>query len=105
LSGKYRSGAKPPKDSRATNKEMGGFISWLMSDDVLNRVEQLRPLAAEAGCSMAQFALAWVLREPNVSAAIIGATRPEQVSDNAKSSGLIIDPALFAQAEAIVAGQ
>jgi 1-deoxyxylulose-5-phosphate synthase len=105
LSGKYHAGVKPPKDSRATNKEMGGFISWLMSDDVLNRVEQLRPLAAEAGCSMAQFALAWVLREPNVSAAIIGATRHEQVSDNAKSSGLIIDPALFAKAEAIVAGQ
>ncbi len=105
LSGKYRAGATPPEDSRATSKDMGGFIRWLMSDDVLNRVEKLRPLADEAGCSMAQFALAWILREPNVSAAIIGATRPEQVSDNAKASGLKIDPALFAKAEAIVAGQ
>ena len=103
LTGKYRPGAQPPADSRAASEAMGGFISRLMEPQVLAAVEKLRPLAAEAGCTMAQFALAWVLREPNVAAAIIGASKPEQVSDNAAASGMTIDPALFAQAEAIVA--
>jgi 1-deoxyxylulose-5-phosphate synthase len=103
LTGKYAPGSAPPANSRATSDEMGGFISRFLEDKVLNAVQKLKPLADEAGCTMAQFALAWVLREPNVSSAIIGASRPEQVSDNAAASGLKIDPALFAQAEAIVA--
>ena len=103
LTGKYRAGAAPPPGTRATSDEMGGFIDRLLREEVLQAVEGLRPLAAEAGCSMAQFALAWVLREPNIASAIIGASRPEQVSDNAAASGLAIDPALFARAEAIVA--
>ena len=72
-------------------------------NDVIAGVEKLKPLAREAGVSMAQFALAWVLREPNVASAIIGASRPEQIDDNAAASGLRIDPALFAKAEEIVA--
>jgi 1-deoxyxylulose-5-phosphate synthase len=104
LSGKYKPGTPPPEGSRATSDEMGGFIGGFMTDAVLNAVQRLKPLADEAGCTMAQFALAWVLREPNVAAAIVGASRPDQVSDNAKASGLVIDPGLFAQAEAIVAG-
>jgi 1-deoxyxylulose-5-phosphate synthase len=104
LSGKYKPGTPPPEGSRATSDEMGGFIGGFMTDAVLNAVQRLKPLAEEAGCTMAQFALAWVLREPNVAAAIVGASRPDQVSDNAKASGLVIDPGLFAQAEAIVAG-
>ena len=104
LTGKYKAGAKPPADSRAASDDMGGFIGRFLNDPLLNAVEQLKPLAQEAGCTMAQFAIAWVLREPNVSSAIIGASRPEQVSDNAAASGLKIDPALFAKAEAIVAG-
>lgn len=101
LTGKYKKGAPPPKDSRAANDDMNGFIGRLMVSEVLDVVERLKPLAAEAGCSMAQFALAWVLREPNVASAIVGASRPEQLDDNAKASGLKIDPALFAKAEEI----
>ena len=70
---------------------------------MLSAVQQLKPLAAEAGCTLPQFALAWVLREPNVASAIVGASRPEQLDDNCKAADLKIDPALFAKAEAIVA--
>ncbi|MEY2927938.1 MAG: hypothetical protein RL367_2415 [Pseudomonadota bacterium] len=104
LTGKYQPGAPLPADSRAASDSMSGFIGRLMSDATLSAVQQLRPIAAEAGCTMAQFAIAWVLREPNVTSAIIGATRPEQVSDNAAASGMQIDPALFAKAEAVLAG-
>ncbi len=104
LTGKYLPGQAPAADSRAASDSMGGFIDRLMTDEVLSAVQQLRPIADEAGCSMAQFALAWVLREPNVASAIIGASRPEQVTDNAAASGLAIDPALFARAEAIIDG-
>ena len=69
----------------------------------MTAVQQLKPLAAEAGCSMTEFALAWVLREPNVASAIVGASRPAQLDDNAAASGLVVDPALFAKAEAIIA--
>jgi 1-deoxyxylulose-5-phosphate synthase len=104
LTGKYKPGTQPPADSRAASDEMGIFIGSFLHDKLLKAVQQLQPLADEAGCTMAQFALAWVLREPNVTSAIIGASRPGQVSDNAAASGLKIDPALFAQAEAIIAG-
>ncbi|MBA3811704.1 MAG: aldo/keto reductase family protein [Caulobacteraceae bacterium] len=104
LSGKYRPGDPPPADSRATSHAMSGFIGRLLEPKVLATVQELRPLADEAGCSMSQFALAWVLREPNVASAIVGASRPEQLDENAAASGLAIDPALFARAEAIVAG-
>lgn len=103
LTGKYLPGQQPPADSRAASAEMGGYISRLMDDRLLTAVQQLKPLADEAGCTLAQFALAWVLREPNVASAIIGASRPEQVSDNAAASGLTVDPALFAKAESIIA--
>jgi len=102
LTGKYKPGSPPPAGSRATNDQMNGYIDRLMAPEVLSAIERLLPLAEEAGCTLAQFALAWVLREPNVAAAIVGASRPDQVSDNAKASGLVIDPALFTRAEAIV---
>ncbi len=102
LTGKYRPGAPVPEGSRATSDAMGGFIGRFLEPPVLEAVAKLAPLAEEAGCTLAQFALAWVLREPNVAAAIVGASRPDQVSDNAKASGLAIDRALFAKAEAIV---
>ena len=101
LTGKYSPGAPPPADSRAASEEMNGFMSRWLTPALLEAVEAIKPLAAEAGCSLAQFALAWVLREPNVASAIIGASRPEQVSENAAASGLTIDPALFAKAESI----
>ena len=101
LTGKYKPGATPPDGSRATSDAMGGYISRFLERPVLETVVKLAPLAQEAGCTLAQFALAWVLREPNVASAIVGASRPDQVSDNAKASGLVIDPALFAKAAAI----
>jgi aryl-alcohol dehydrogenase-like predicted oxidoreductase len=104
LTGKYRPGAAPPADSRAASEEMGDWIGAWLNPDTLARVERLKPIAAEAGLSLAQFALAWVLREPNVASAITGASRPSQVSDNAAASGAEVDPALFAAAERIVAG-
>jgi aryl-alcohol dehydrogenase-like predicted oxidoreductase len=104
LTGKYAPGAPPPPDSRATSAEMGGWIESWLRPPVLAAVQRLKPLAAEAGLSLAQFALAWVLREPNVASAINGAARPEQVEDNAAASGVTVDPALFAEAERIVAG-
>ena len=102
LTGKYKPGVAPPSDSRAASPEMGGYITRLLDPRLLDAVQRLAPLAEQAGCTMAQFALAWVLREPNIASAIVGASRPDQVSDNAKASGLLIDPALFAEAEAII---
>jgi 1-deoxyxylulose-5-phosphate synthase len=104
LTGKYSKGAPPPADSRAANSAMNSFMDRWLTPALLDAVDAIKPIAAEAGCSLAQFALAWVLREPNVASAIVGASRPDQVSENAKASGLVIDPALFAKAEAIAAG-
>jgi len=103
LSGKYAPGAKPPKDSRATSDAMSQFIGGFMRAEVLEAVQKLKPLAAEARCTLSQFALAWVLRVPNVASAIVGVSRPEQLDENAAASGLAIDPRLFAKAETIVA--
>jgi 1-deoxyxylulose-5-phosphate synthase len=103
LTGKYKPGETLPAGSRATSDAMGGFIGRFLETQVLEAVQKLIPLAQSAGCTLAQFALAWVLREPNVASAIVGASRPEQVSDNAKASGLTIDSALFTQADAIAA--
>ena len=103
LSGKYKAGADAPTDSRAANDKMNRMMGGWNRDDVYAAVELMKPLAQEAGCSMSQFALAWVLREPNVASAIVGASRPEQLAENAAAAGLVIDPALFAKAEAIAA--
>jgi aryl-alcohol dehydrogenase-like predicted oxidoreductase len=103
LTGKYAPGAPPPQESRAANEDMSGPIRGWMRPEVLESVERLRPIAAQAGASLAQFALAWVLREPNVASAIIGASRPDQVDENAAAADLDVDPALFARAEAVVA--
>ena len=102
LSGKYDPSKPPPKDSRAASAEMGGFIDRLMQPQVLRAVQQLKPIAEEAGLTMPQFALAWVLREPNVASAIIGASRPEQVRENAAASGVIVETELFLRAERIL---
>ena len=102
LSGKYDPDRPPPSDSRAASQEMGGFIGRLMQPPVLRAVQQLKPVAEEAGLTLPQFALAWVLREPNVASAIIGASRPEQVRENAAASGVIVDTQLFQRAEAIL---
>ncbi|MEU8379736.1 aldo/keto reductase family protein [Streptosporangium sp. NPDC048865] len=91
LTGKYRPGQPPPAGSRATDPSGGNFISRMLNDDVLTRVQQLEPVAADLGLSMAQLAVAWVLQNPNVSSAIVGASRPEQVRDNVKASGVKLE--------------
>jgi aryl-alcohol dehydrogenase-like predicted oxidoreductase len=102
LSGKYDPDRPPPPGTRATSAEMGGFIDRFMKPELLRAVQRLKPIAEEAGLTLPQFALAWVLREPNVASAIIGASRPEQVIENAHASGLIVDTQLFLRAEAII---
>jgi aryl-alcohol dehydrogenase-like predicted oxidoreductase len=104
LTGKYLPGAQRPTDSRASSESMGGMMQNWLTPKTLEAVQTLKPLAQEAGCTLTQFALAWVLREPNVASAIVGASRPEQLDENAAASGMHIDPALFAKAEALVAG-
>jgi aryl-alcohol dehydrogenase-like predicted oxidoreductase len=97
LTGKYRPGAAAPPGSRATDEAAGGaqMISRWMREDVLTRVQRLRPIAERAGLSMAALAVAWVLRNRNVASAIIGATRPEQVHDNVTAAGVTLDPELM----------
>jgi len=90
LTGKYRPGEPPPQDSRAASESMSDFISWLVEAPVLEAVERLRPVAEQAGLTMPQLALSWVLREPNVASAIVGASRPEQVHANASASGIVL---------------
>jgi len=91
LTGKYRPGEQPPADSRAGSESMSGFMDRLMQDPVLEAVQRLRPVAEQAGMTMPQLALAWVLRQSNVASAIVGASRPEQVRANASASGLTLD--------------
>ncbi len=88
LTGKYLPGEPLPSDSRAASEEMSAFIDRLLAPPVLEAVQRLRPVAEQAGLTMAQLALAWVLREPNVASAIVGASRPEQVHANASASGI-----------------
>jgi aryl-alcohol dehydrogenase-like predicted oxidoreductase len=89
LTGKYKPGEQPPADSRAANPEVNSFMGGdLMSDETLSAVQELQGLAQESGYSLVHMALAWVLRQSNVSAAIIGASRPEQVVDNAQAADL-----------------
>jgi aryl-alcohol dehydrogenase-like predicted oxidoreductase len=96
LTGKYRPGEQPPAGSRATDEKGGAdMIKRWMRDDVLERVQQLVPLADEAGLSMAQLAVAWVLRNDNVASAIIGASRPEQVQDNVAAAAVTLEDALM----------
>jgi 1-deoxyxylulose-5-phosphate synthase len=104
LTGKYMAGGPLPAGSRAANDAINGFFNQaLLKPAVLDAVQSLRPLAAAAGLSVAQFALAWVLRQPNVASAIIGATRPEQIDENAAASGQTVSIELFDRAESILA--
>jgi len=91
LTGKYLPGQPPPQDSRAASSEMNTFFADdLRSDTTLATIQELRPIAARLGITLAQMAIAWVLREPNVSSAIVGASRPQQVDDNVAASGVIL---------------
>jgi aryl-alcohol dehydrogenase-like predicted oxidoreductase len=103
LTGKYKPGEQPPAGSRATDDKGGSdMISRWLKDDVLERVQRLQPIADEAGLSLAQLAVAWVLQNDNVSAAIIGASRPEQVTENAKAAGVTLDAAALAAIDEVI---
>ncbi|MEV0615915.1 aldo/keto reductase family protein [Nonomuraea sp. NPDC050404] len=91
LTGKYLPGQQPPQGSRAVDVAGGNTMKKMMRDDVLTRVQELKPIAADLGLSMAQLAVAWVLQNPNLASAIIGASRPEQVRDNVKAAGVKLD--------------
>jgi aryl-alcohol dehydrogenase-like predicted oxidoreductase len=103
LTGKYSVGKKPPAGSRATDKKSGGeMISGWLRDEILTAVEKLKPIAADHGISMSQLALAWALANPNVSAVVMGASRPEQVAENAKASGVKLDSATLASIDEVL---
>src|SRR3954467_15988356 len=105
LTGKYKPGEQPPGGSRGADDKGGAdMIKRWLSDDVLGRVQQLQPLAEEAGLSLAQLSVAWVLRNPNVSAAIIGASRPEQVTENVKAVDAKLDDDLLASIDDVLDG-
>ena len=104
LSGKYLPGAEPPAGSRATDEKGGKqMISRWMRDDVLTAVQGLRPVAEEAGLTMAQLAIAWVLQNPAVSAAIVGASRPAQLVENVEAAGTVLDDAVMARIDEVLA--
>jgi aryl-alcohol dehydrogenase-like predicted oxidoreductase len=105
LTGKYKPGAQPPEGSRATDTKGGAdMVKRWLRDDVLERVQQLSPLADQAGLSLAQLAIAWVLQNDNVSAAIIGASRPEQVTENVKAAGVRLEADLLKAIDEVLEG-
>ena len=104
LSGKYQPGQAPPEGSRATDEKGGGAttIKGFMTDDVLTRVQEIKPVADELGLTMAQLAVAWVLQNDNVAAALVGASRPEQVTENVKAAGVTIPRELMARIDDVL---
>jgi aryl-alcohol dehydrogenase-like predicted oxidoreductase len=104
LTGKYRPGDAPVEGTRAADPESNRFMQQLMNEEVLSAVDRLRSVASEAGLSMPQLALAWVLRQENVSSAIIGASRPEQVEDNAAASGVKLPADVVSEIDGILDG-
>ena len=104
LTGKYLPGQAPPEGSRATDPTGSGFIKGFLRDEVLEKVQQLQPLADEAGLSMAALAVAWVLQNENVASAIIGATKPEQVRDNVAAAGVRLDAELLRRVDDVLEG-
>ncbi len=104
LSGKYLPGQPVPEGSRATDEKSGAnFIKRFLADEVLTAVQKLRPVAEQAGLTMPQLAIAWVLQNPNVAAALVGASRPEQLEDSVKASGVVLDADTMAAIDAALA--
>jgi aryl-alcohol dehydrogenase-like predicted oxidoreductase len=102
LTGKYRPGSAPPAGSRGADATGSDFVSRWLTDDVLTRVASLEAVAADAGLSRAQLAVAWVLQNPNVASAIIGASRPEQVRENVKAAGVRLEPAVLKRIDEVL---
>jgi aryl-alcohol dehydrogenase-like predicted oxidoreductase len=105
LTGKYLPGAEPPPGSRATDPSGAQFITELLNDRLLRAVQQLRPVADAAGLTLGQLAVAWVLQNPAVSSAIIGATRPEHVHENVRAVGVRLDPELMTRIDEIIGAE
>ena len=104
LTGKYRPGEAPERGTRAADPESSLFMRRLMNEEVLSAVDQLRSVASDAGLSLSQLALAWILRHDNVSSAIIGASRPEQVEDNAQAAGVRLSPEVVSEVDGVLEG-
>jgi aryl-alcohol dehydrogenase-like predicted oxidoreductase len=104
LTGKYKPGEPPPEGSRATSERMGVMMGDWLQQDVLELVQRLVPVAERKGLTMAQLALAWVLREENVASAIVGASRPEQVRANASAAAIVLDAETLTEIDRILAG-
>jgi aryl-alcohol dehydrogenase-like predicted oxidoreductase len=104
LTGKYKPGAEPPAGSRAADPNGGGFVDRWLRDDLLTAVAALEPIAADCGLTMAQLAVAWVLQNKNVAAAIIGASRPEQVVENVAASGVTLTTDVMTRIDAALTG-
>jgi aryl-alcohol dehydrogenase-like predicted oxidoreductase len=104
LTGKYRAGEASPPGSRASSERMGWSMGRFLTAEILAAVDRLRPIAAAAGLSLPQLALAWVLREPNVASAIVGVSRPEQLDDNAAASGVVLDASTLEAIDAALTG-
>jgi aryl-alcohol dehydrogenase-like predicted oxidoreductase len=104
LTGKYRADSPLPENTRATDSTSNTFMEPLLQRPVLEAVDRLRPIADEAGISVAQLALAWVLRQPNVASAIVGATRVEQVETNAAAAGVRLDDGVLARIDEALGG-
>jgi voltage-dependent potassium channel beta subunit len=102
LAGKYKPGEQPPAGTRAATPGDSGFMERFMRDDLLEAVQKLRPIADELEITMAQMAIAWVLREPGVSSAIVGASRPEQVDENVAASGIELSPETLRQIDEVL---
>jgi len=103
LTGKYKPGEQPPQGSRATDESGGAnMIRRWLQDDILGRVQELVPIADGLGLSMAQLAVAWVLQNDNVASAIVGASRPEQVEDNVKAAGVVLEPDVLKQIDDVL---
>jgi aryl-alcohol dehydrogenase-like predicted oxidoreductase len=96
LTGKYRAGEEPPADSRAASESMSASMDLVLNDDTVAAVDRLRPIAEDAGLTLPELALAWVLRRPELASAIVGASRPEQVHANVAASGVELTPDLLA---------
>ncbi|HEY9619973.1 MAG TPA: aldo/keto reductase family protein [Crinalium sp.] len=103
LTGKYKPGEAPPQDSRAANDKMNGFMQDVRSDRVLSAVQNLKPIAERLNLSMAQLALAWILRDKRISSAIIGASRPEQIADNAGASDVQLSDDILREINEVLA--
>jgi aryl-alcohol dehydrogenase-like predicted oxidoreductase len=103
LTGKYLPGRPPPPDSRAASDTMGGFLQGRLDERKLASVQRLKPIAAELGLTLAQLSLAWVLRRPEVTCAIVGATRPEQVEENCAASGVVLAEGVLRRIDEVLA--